>query len=404
MLIQCPECELQVSDKASSCPHCGYPLQGQPVKNEKRKSNRRKRLPNGFGQITKLKNRNLRNPYRAMITVGKDENGKLICKLLKPVAYFPTYNDAYAALVEYNKNPYDLDNGITMMELYERWTNEYFEKSSESVIKLVKSTWAYCSEIYDMKVTDVKTRHIKGCINNGTRTLHGEVKTPSASFKNRIKSTLNIMLDYAVEYEIVEKNYARSFGLGKENEKAVKKERKGHMIYTDEEMDKLWENAGIPYVDMVLVQCYSGWRPLEVCDLKVEDVNISDWTFKGGCKTEAGTDRVVPIHSRIRPIIEQKYNYAKDVGSEYLFLMEGDKPMNYYNFRHRYLRFLKTLNINEKHRLHDGRMHFISMAKKYYVDEYAIKYIVGHAITDITERVYTKREVDWLKEEIEKIR
>lgn len=25
-LIKCPECELQVSDKALSCPHCGFPL------------------------------------------------------------------------------------------------------------------------------------------------------------------------------------------------------------------------------------------------------------------------------------------------------------------------------------------------------------------------------------------
>ncbi|MFR4440003.1 MAG: zinc-ribbon domain-containing protein [Hungatella sp.] len=25
-LIQCPECQLQVSDKALSCPHCGYPM------------------------------------------------------------------------------------------------------------------------------------------------------------------------------------------------------------------------------------------------------------------------------------------------------------------------------------------------------------------------------------------
>ena len=25
-LIKCPECDLQVSDKAISCPHCGYPL------------------------------------------------------------------------------------------------------------------------------------------------------------------------------------------------------------------------------------------------------------------------------------------------------------------------------------------------------------------------------------------
>ncbi|WP_366525888.1 zinc-ribbon domain-containing protein, partial [uncultured Parasutterella sp.] len=27
MLIKCPECELQVSDKAATCPHCGYPMQ-----------------------------------------------------------------------------------------------------------------------------------------------------------------------------------------------------------------------------------------------------------------------------------------------------------------------------------------------------------------------------------------
>lgn len=43
------------------------------------------------------------------------------------------------------------------------------------------------------------------------------------------------------------------------------------------------------------------------------------------------------------------------------------------------------------------------MAKKNKVDEYAIKYIIGHAITDITEKTYTKRNIEWLKEEIEKI-
>lgn len=47
---------------------------------------------------------------------------------------------------------------------------------------------------------------------------------------------------------------------------------------------------------------------------------------------------------------------------------------------------------------------FVTMAKKYQVDEYAIKYIVGHAITDITEKVYTERDVEWLKEEMKKIK
>lgn len=44
------------------------------------------RLPNGFGQISKLKNQRLRKPYRAMVTVGKTDTGRPICKLLKPEA------------------------------------------------------------------------------------------------------------------------------------------------------------------------------------------------------------------------------------------------------------------------------------------------------------------------------
>ena len=120
MLIKCPECELQVSDKAISCPHCGFPLQPNiKPRKPRNKNNKRRRLPNGFGQISEIKNRNLRNPFRAMISVGKDSNGRPICKPLKPESYFPTYNDAYAALVEYNKNPYDLEPSITMKELYE---------------------------------------------------------------------------------------------------------------------------------------------------------------------------------------------------------------------------------------------------------------------------------------------
>ena len=42
--------------------------------------------------------------------------------------------------------------------------------------------------------------------------------------------------------------------------------------------------------------------------------------------------------------------------------------------------------------------------KKYKVDEYAIKYIVGHRINDLTEDVYTEREDSWLLEEVQKIK
>ena len=61
------------------------------------------------------------------------------------------------------------------------------------------------------------------------------------------------------------------------------------------------------------------------------------------------------------------------------------------------------LSLNSEHKGHDGRITFVTMAKKYNMDEYAIKRLVGHHIKDLTERVYTQRSIDWLKNEIEKI-
>ena len=38
------------------------------------------------------------------------------------------------------------------------------------------------------------------------------------------------------------------------------------------------------------------------------------------------------------------------------------------------------------------------------VDEYALKYMMGHKINDITEATYTKRKPEWLMAEIMKIK
>ena len=156
MLIKCPECVLQVSDKAQVCPHCGYPLTTDGKKQRRHRQSHRKRLPNGFGQISEIKGKGLRKPFRAMVTVGKTDTGKPICKLLKPEAYFETYNDAYAALVEYNRNPYDLADDITMKELFKRWSEKHFQKlKSQDSAKNIRGAWTHCSPIYQMKVKEV---------------------------------------------------------------------------------------------------------------------------------------------------------------------------------------------------------------------------------------------------------
>lgn len=80
------------------------------------------------------------------------------------------------------------------------------------------------------------------------------------------------------------------------------------------------------------------------------------------------------------------------------------KMFTYDKYRVRFNNIVKKLDLNPDHRPHDPRMHFVTMAKNSGMDEYALKYIIGHAISDLTERVYTKRSDDWLIEEMKKIK
>lgn len=404
MLIKCPECDLQVSDKAISCPHCGYPLK----QNQKQRiSTKRKRLPNGFGQITFLKGRNLRNPYRAMITVGKTEKGRPICKLLKPIAYFPTYNDAYAALLEYNKNPYDVSSNTTVEDLYELWKSDYFKELVPESQKTIKNTWRYCASLYKYNVRSLRAGHIRNCMETATaKNKDGSIKKASNMIQLRIKSLFNKMLDYAVEYEMVDKNVAKNFTSPISTTKAVKRETKNHISFTDEEMATLWQNITEPFVDLIIIQCYMGWRPGELIDLKTE--NMKDGFIVGGKKTDAGKNRMVPIHSRIIPLI-QKYNNSEN---EYLFSVKDRRvkygelyhKLSYKEYNEAFKSVISNLGLNPEHKPHDCRKQFITMAKEYNVDEYAIKLIAGHYVHDLTERIYTDRKPEWLKQEIEKIK
>ena len=72
-------------------------------------------------------------------------------------------------MVEYNKNPYDLDDDMSVAELYEKWSVTYFQNIKDSAKRTVTSAWGYCTSIYDMRAKDVRVRHIKGCIEEGFR-------------------------------------------------------------------------------------------------------------------------------------------------------------------------------------------------------------------------------------------
>ena len=73
-------------------------------------------------------------------------------------------------------------------------------------------------------------------------------------------------------------NYSRTFDLSDEIIGDISKMKRGHVSFTSEEMDVLWNNVGkIKYVDWILIQCYMGWRPQELVKLKLDEINIDDW-------------------------------------------------------------------------------------------------------------------------------
>ena len=342
------------------------------------------KLPNGFGQISKIK-KPLRNPYRAMVTVGTAENGRPICKLLKPKAYFKTYNEAYMALMEYHKNPYDLESaGMTIEELYDKW----FERHSKSITNLTAANityaWVHAAGLYKRQVRDLKPGFIKAYL---------ESLETSIGNKNKLKNIISMMYDYAIEFDIVDRNPAKQF---KFDTKPV--EHKHHLSFTEDELNLLWENINLSGLDMMLIQCYTGFRPQELININIEDID-GDF-IKGGLKTNAGRNRVVPIHPNIKPLIEARIGSRRQGR---LFLSSTGADMTYPTYRDRFSANIKKLRLSSSHAPHDCRKTFVTLCKKYKVDEYAIKRIVGHSIKDLTEEVYTDRDREWLLEEVKKI-
>lgn len=194
------------------------------------------------------------------------------------------------------------------------------------------------------------------------------------------------------------KNYAREVMMPSDHEE------KHHKSFTQEEMDSLWGHVDDNYVAMVIFQCYMGWRPSEMLSIKRENVNLEKMFIIGGSKTKAGMNRTVPIHSKIRDIFSRFWDSSS--GSQWLFpsLFKHGCHLTYTGYQKSFNAVMELCKLEDSHLPHDCRKQFVTMAKDAGVDEYALKRIVGHSITDITESTYTDRPIEWLRSEIEKIK
>lgn len=355
--------------------------------------------PNGFGSVFKLSNSShRRNKWGARKTDKWiiDPNTGRKKQLYINIGYYPTRELAIQALANYNENPYDIKaDSITFAEVYEKWSENYFPTlSNPSSIRTITAAYAYCNGLYDMRMKDIRVSHLEGTILNAN---------VGDSTKGRIKSLFNMLYRYCLAHDIVDKDYASVMFV---NGSPIKRERAKEVVpFTVGEIIELWSSKDlIPFTDMILIGIYSGWRPQELSILKIDDIDLEAGTMKGGLKTDAGKNRIVPIHPDIRPLIENRMQEATTLQSEYLFNDPNGQQgthMTYDKYRKRFQKVMDRLKMN--HRPHETRHAFITKAKESNVDEYILKLIVGHAIEDITEKVYTHRTIEQLKAEMNKI-
>ena len=371
----------------------------------------------GEGSVTYDKRR---KRYRARVTIGwetNEETGrtKQIVKTLG--SNYKTKGEATSALAEYLKNPYDLNNkDITFEQLYKKWFDEYIDTDEHESIKYrVKAAYRYCSLIYNKKFREITIIDMKDCIYKGTATCvrgkyKGEQRLASPQSKEIIKYLFNHIYDYALEARLVERNYAREFTLDKKVFQEKEKNYKSKVPFSKEEIDKLWKSIEfVPFADMIVYACYSGWRPTELIKLKIKDVDLKNGFVKGGMKTSAGKNRLVPIHPLVSSIVEKYYKEAKSVGSDYLFNDVNNKfgiGLSYDQYLSRFNKVMNSLHFRTEITPHYTRHTFITKAKSREVNmnEYVLNIIVGHDVGDLTEHVYTHRELNDLKEEMCKIK
>ena len=353
-LLKCPKCARDVSDKAVACPNCGYPMNMPSTTKPRIRNGRPTKMPNAYGSITKMSGKR-RKPYRVRVTdrwVIDDKTGR--SKQLRPtLGYFETREEAMIALATYNENPYDINtDNITFSEVYEKWSDGYLRTlSNPSSARTIKAEYSYCNGLYNMRMQDIRVSHLEGTI------INAQV---GDSTKARIKSLFNMLYRYAVANDIVEKDYAAVMFA---NGNPIKRSRTRDVIpFTQEEIQMLWNNLEeIPFVDMILIEIYSGWRPQELAILKADDVDITSGTMRGGLKTDAGKNRIVPIHPLIKPLIEKRMSEAATLQSEYLFNDANGQQgtyMTYDKYRSHFDKVMKRLNL--KHHPHETRHTFIT--------------------------------------------
>lgn len=361
------------------------------------------KLPNGYGSVSKVDRKNLRNKWIARVTVETtiDDQGKKHQKK-KTIGYFATQAEALKALTDYNERKADVNiayKDLLFSDVWKMWqeTKKVQALKPETVRGYEFTYKLIPDKIKNKKFIEIKFLDLQNMINEllGNRKGYQTVR--------KLRNALKQLYTYAVNADIISKNYADNLDIGKSPKKAQA------LIFTDEQIEKLWklfydqkEDARLT-IEIMLMLIYNGCRISEFLNLKIEDINLEERSFNiTDSKTEAGI-RKVPISEKVINIYESIIGERKS--GYFLINPNNKKKFTYANFRDSYWdQIIDRLDWDKKLTPHNCRKTCISLLTKADVRPTYIKLIVGHeGALDLTEKTYTYVDFEELLTAINKI-
>ena len=129
-----------------------------------------------------------------------------------------------------------------------------------------------------------------------------------------------------------------------------------------------------------LILIYTGLRFGEI--LKITEWHLDERYFITGSKTDAGKNRVIPIHKKIEPFISFLQTISK---------YSDSKIRNIFN------------ETNPTHTPHDCRYTFAWLMERAGVPLLITQKIMGHKSGNVTHDVYTNLNINELLSEVNKI-
>lgn len=294
-----------------------------------------------------------------------------------------------------DKAPYDVDNRkLTFTQVYELFYRDKYELSAKKLSKssrdCTRSAYGHCGSLYNKIYSKLKKEDFQAVLLSSDKSG----KPLSHSMQEHIRNLFRQMDQHALQNDIIEKGYAAFAKI------TVEEDDEQGVPFTDEELGKLWEHKDQPFVDTILIYCYSGWRINELARMPLSFIDLDARTFTGGLKNRYSRNRTVPIHSAIYDLVSSRYLPQ----CKSLIYHDGHKNITEHRYRDQFRMALLACGIETDHTPHDCRHTFNKLLTDAGADRICRYRLMGHAGADINENIYSHKTVEQLRDAIEMIK